>query len=334
MAPVTDPHLAVLTPYIGDAKPDHRGEIQMYCPLHHDTNRSASLNLEKGCFFCHAGCGGGSIRALVDAQEVFVPIGGRDGAKALTVDRLKTKVAEAIFMGQDRLVQDVVRWHQRLLKDKGAMQYLYELRGIEEWTVRKALLGFDGSHYKIPVFSPDRTVWNIRTYDPEPSRGRRKIWSLRGFGRARLYPAGILERAEQGDAIVFCEGEWDALLALQAGALAITRTDGAGKPWRPEWNIGFAGLRVFVCHDADSVGQEANRVVTAALAGVAAEVRECTLPYGIAQKHGRDLTDFLMDAEEPGQALTELMHNAKGAQTGDSNTRMRTSGIDSGAYAY
>lgn len=334
MAPVTDSQLAVLSPYIGDARPDHRGELQMLCPLHNDTNRSASLNLQMGAWYCHAGCGGGSVRALIDAAETFVPVGNRDAAKPLTLDSIKAKVAEAIFHGQDRLMQDTVRWHQRLLKDKERMRFLYELRGIEEWTIRKALVGFDGTHFKIPVFSPDREIWNIRTYDPNPSRGRRKIWSLRGFGRARIYPSGILERAEPGDAVVFCEGEWDALLTLQAGVLAVTRTDGAGKPWHHEWDVGFAGLRVFVCHDADNTGKQGNEIVTAALRAVAADVKVCRLPYRIVPKHGRDLTDFLMDADEPGQAITELMHNAEGVTEGDSNSRMRTSRLDRGSYAY
>lgn len=332
MAPVTDPQLAALAPYIGESKPDHRGEIQMFCPLHGDTNRSASVNLGKGCWYCHAGCGGGSIRTLCEQIEVWIPIGSRSDAKPLTLDSLKSKVVETIYHNQERLLADTVRWHDRLMEDKDQMKLLYELRGIEPWTVRRAMIGFDGSHFKIPVFSPDREIWNIRTYDPEPSQGRRKIWSLRGFGRARLYPSGVLDRLEEGDAILFCEGEWDTLLALQSGVPAVTRTDGAGKPWHGQWDVGFAGLRVFVCHDADQTGVVGNATVATALTPVAAEVRVCDLPYKIAKKHGRDLTDFLLDSEEPGQALNELMQRAKGIQ-GDSNTRMRTSRIDRSAYA-
>lgn len=334
MAPVTDPQLAELAPYIGDARADSRGELQMHCPLHYDTNRSASLNLQKGCWYCHAGCGGGSIASLLDQVEIFVPLEGRSAAKPLTVDALRSKVVETIFQGQERLRADAVRWHRRLMEDTAMLNYLYELRGIEKWTIKKALIGFDGSHFKIPVFSPDREIWNIRTYDPEPSRGRRKIWSLRGFGRARIYPAGILDRLHEGDPVLFCEGEWDTLLALQSGVHAVTRTDGAGKPWHEEWNVGFAGLRVFVCGDADVAGMQANKTIATALRAVAADVKVCELPYRIRPKHGRDLTDFLLDAEEPGQALNELMERAKGF-TGeqDSNTRVRPGRLDRSAYA-
>lgn len=337
MAPVTDPQLALLAPYIGSAKPDHRGEVAMLCPIHNDTTRSASININMGAWYCYAGCGGGSIRALIDNSENWRPIEGRSKEQSLTLDKLKSTATNVVLQSQDELMYDTIRWHRDLMCNAYAKDYLYNLRGIEEWTIRKALIGFDGSYYKIPVFSPERQIWNIRTYDPQPRRGRRKIWSLRGFGRARIYPSGILDRVDPGDAILFCEGEWDSLLALQAGVLAVTRTDGAGKPWHPEWSVGFAGLRVFVCHDADKQGAKGNEIVTAALLGVAAGVYECRLPYRILPKGGRDITDFLLDSDEPGQAITELMHNAKeikGVQQIEvPDNRMRPGGFDSGSYA-
>lgn len=333
MAPVTDQQLADLAPYIGEAKPDGRGEVSMICPIHNDTTRSASLNLNMGAWYCHAGCGGGSVRALIDMRDIWKPVEGRAKSIPLTLDGIKSAVVTAVLASQDELMQDVVGWHLRLLETPRALKYLSDLRGIEEWTIKKAMIGFDGSYFKIPVFSPDREVWNIRTYDPEPRRGRRKIWSLRGFGRARIYPAGVLERAEEGDSILFCEGEWDALLALQAGFLAVTRTDGAGKPWHREWDIGFAGLRVFVCHDRDFQGKKGDKVVTDALRGIAASVHLCELPYRMKEKGGRDITDFLMDADEPGEALGELMQQAKEIKGESSNLGVRTGRAHRSAYA-
>lgn len=335
MAPVTDQQLAVLAPYIGSAKPDDRGEVNIFCPLHNDMNRSASINLSMGAWYCHAGCGGGSIRGLLDQEDNWIPAESRTAVTdGLTLDKMKSAVKSTIFKSQDQLLEDTVRWHNRLMNDEKQLHYLYELRGIEQWTIRKGLIGFDGCYFKIPVFSPTREIWNIRSYDPTPARGRRKIWSLRGFGRARIYPAGVLERVDEGDAIIFCEGEWDTLLALQSGYHAVTRTDGAGKPWHREWDVGFAGLRIFTCGDADEKGVEFNNTIATALAEVAEEVREVVLPYRIKPDHGRDLTDFLLDAEEPGTALGELMKQSKGASGEDSNIGVRPGRFDRGAYAY
>lgn len=334
MAPVTDKQLAVLAPYIGNSKPDQRGEMEMYCPLHPDVNRSASLNLKMGAWYCHAACGGGSVRALVDQSEVFVPMSDRTAVRPMTVEGLEQRTVEGVFKTQDELMDDITRWHKRLLDEPKRRRFLYDLRGIELWTIKKAWIGFDGRYFKIPVFSPDRSVWNIRTYDPEPNRDRRKIWSLRGFGRARLYPAGILDRVGEGEPILFCEGEWDTLLALQSGHNAITRTDGAGKPWHAEWNVGFAGLRVYSCHDRDLQGRKGDKVVTGALAGVAESVYQCQLPYRMKRKHGRDISDYLLDSEEPGEAIAKLLKNAKEITNGvNSNSGMRSGRANRGGLA-
>jgi hypothetical protein len=47
------------------------------------------------------------------------------------------------------------------------------------------------------------------------------------------------------------------------------------------------------------------------LTDVAAEVRRCVLPYKVVRKHGKDLTDFLLEQDEPSLALGELMDQAK-----------------------
>lgn len=302
----TSQELAKLKPYIAGAQPDERGEVEMYCPIHNDTRRSCSLNVRKGVWYCHAGCGGGSVRHLVENEDQW-----------LRLDQRQKEFQPLASLGHSnghvdtqQLEEEVTQWHERLMGDSERLRYLYELRGILPGTARRAQLGWDGRYFKIPIRSPERVLWNVRTYDPQPRWGRRKIWSVKGMGRARIYPAGILERLDQGDGVLFCEGEWDALLALQEGMPAVTRTDGAGKPWHPEWDIGFAGLRVYVCHDADRQGQEGNRIVAAALSRVA-DVYVCRLPYAIRPKGGRDVTDLLLDAEDRDIALGELLDHAK-----------------------
>jgi hypothetical protein len=305
MEPTTQ-ELAKLEPFINGAQPDERGEVEMYCPIHNDTRRSASLNVRLGVWYCHAGCGGGSVRHLVEAEdqwlgleerhvEVKPPSGSAPSVASVDIQALEDKVQ---------------MWHEALMGDKERLRYLYELRGLHASTARKAVLGWDGRYFKIPVFSPERKLWNLRTYDPKPKWGRRKIWSERGLGRARIYPAGVLEHLDTGDSVIFCEGEWDALLSLQTGFQTVTRTDGAGKPWHPEWNVGFAGLDVYVCHDRDTQGSVGDDIVAAALSQVAT-VKVCKLPYSHRRKGGRDLTDFILDAEAPKVAMKLLLELAK-----------------------
>jgi DNA primase len=163
------------------------------------------------------------------------------------------------------------------------------------------------------VYNGERDLVNIRTYDPEAPAHRRKIWSVRGHGQDRLYPIGRLHRAvAAGSPIIVCEGEWDALLTLQAGHLAITRT-GSATSWKPEWGDLFNGLLVFVCQDCDRSGVEGAAKIGRNLSSAGAEVRYMRLPYPIKRKHGKDLTDYLLaNDHDPSRALAWLK---KGATT-------------------
>lgn len=202
-------------------------------------------------------------------------------------------------------------WHRRLRRDRSMLRWLADHRGITKHTVRKALLGYDGRHLKIPVYSPRRRLWNVRTYDPDPRGGRSKIWNTRGMGKARLYPSGVLARAKYGDAVLFCEGEFDTLLALQHGYAAVTRTDGANKPWHDRWTAHFAGLRVYMCHDKDRAGEESDLVIGDALREVA-EVWQCQLPFQYKETSGNDLTDYVLlhRPEDRDEAVGELFKEA------------------------
>lgn len=306
MAPVTGQQLAALAPYIAGARPDDRGEIEAYCPVHPDMKRSASINVERGVWYCHAGCGGGSVRALVLAEDSWVPPDGRVQEE---------KVPSVATPGEARLptMKNVLHWHHRLRREENVSRFLFEKRGIGAGAVRKAMLGWDGKTFKIPVFGPGRELWNVRNYDPNPRPGRSKIWNTRGMGEARLYPVGVVDRrASLNDAVLFCEGEWDALLALQHGYLAVTRTCGAGKPWNDDWTAYFAGLRVFMAQDKDKAGDEDKVIIADALDDVA-DLYACDLPFEWRERNGRDLTDYMLQQlpEDRDLALGNLLNRAK-----------------------
>ena len=303
--PVTSEQRAALEPYIAGATADHRGEIEAYCPVHPDMKRSASINLEKGLWYCHAGCGGGAIRQLVLGSDSFVPPEGR-------VKDMPAPSAGANKGGKLPTMKEVLHWHHRLRREDRVSRYLYETRGIDAGAIRKAMLGWDGKTFKIPVFGPKREILNVRNYDPNPRPGRSKIWNTRGMGEARIYPVGVVDRrASLNDAVLFCEGEWDTLLVLQHGYLAVTRTCGAGKPWNDDWTPWFAGLRVFLAQDHDKAGDEDKVIVADALADVS-DLYTCHFPFEWKERNGKDMTDYLLGCppEERDLALGNLLNRA------------------------
>jgi hypothetical protein len=304
---VTKEQLGKLRPFLGGAKPDpDTGEVDMFCPLHNDGKRSCSLNVERGVWFCHAGCGGGRVQQLIDAEDTWISPEGRvsNGSPS---GRSNGTVEETITMGH------VEGWHRALLDNKQLRDDLFDARGIDITTIEKHKLGYDLSRkaYTIPVFGKGQKIYNVRRYDIAPSGGRRKIWSVKGMGAPRLYTEADARALRPGDSVIICEGEWDKLLTEQNGFKAITRT-GAAKVWKENWSRYFRGCVVYLCHDCDVTGMEGNRIVYEALREIADEIRFLRLPYPIVEKHGKDLTDFWLDNEDHGSAeLMALMDDAQ-----------------------
>jgi hypothetical protein len=91
----------------------------------------------------------------------------------------------------------------------------------------------------------------------------------------------------QNSFVLICEGEHDALMAIQNGYRAVTNTSGAGC-WKSEWNDWFAGLMcdIVVIYDPDTAGQRGAEKVCRELAPLARTLRSVVLPDGM------DITDY------------------------------------------
>jgi 5S rRNA maturation endonuclease (ribonuclease M5) len=284
MPRVSDRHLRQLRPYLVGEAAKSNGEWDMFCPLHEDTKRSASLNVLTGEWYCFAGCGGGGIIDLIRARSRWVTP-GEAAQNGSAVSRSSSDAPqEVITEGK------IKGWHSALLSEDAILDYLITERGIHTKTVVDFELGWDADKnvYTIPVRGPEGEVWNVRRYKPHAT-GRTKIWSVRGMRVCELYPIDQLS----SERIIITEGEWDTLLTIQHGYAAITRTAGAST-WQGRWNESFKGKTVYLAQDCDREGQTANRRIARALHKVA-DVRVLQLPYEITPKHGKDLGDFWME---------------------------------------
>lgn len=292
MAAIKKQHLKLLEPYFAGEVPSIRGEdrheeLDMFCPMHPDKKRSATLDLTKGLWWCGAGCGGGTVRALVAQKDEWVkppapgniaPSKRRNGSNGHHPER----ITEGTVKG----------WVSSLLSDEGRLEELISRRGVEEEIIEAYDIGWDGSQsaYTIPIRDEAGQIVNVRRYQFDPPGDRRKIWSVNGMGSpARLYPIDIL--LDDPDEIVVCEGEWDALLTIQNGYMAVTRTASAAS-WNSAWGPLFKDRVVYLVHDMDAAGQTANKKVERLLRPVAKQVKIIHLPYPVTKKHGKDLSDY------------------------------------------
>jgi hypothetical protein len=262
----------------------------MHCPLHDDSERSSGINLDAGVWYCQKCEEGGPVESLIARKDEWRPPPEHGG-------RSKTKVGIKRQPKEDITDASVAGWSAALWARDDAMEGLMLARGLTEETIREFELGWDKdrSCYAIPVRDAEGELVNIRRYTLNPGPGRRKIWSVTGKGKPVLYPMSVFDNDPAS--IVICEGEFDALLSIQNGQPAVTRTASAGT-WKKEWGELFAGRQVYVCHDMDASGQAANRKVARALERVAKDVRVVDLPFKIRPKHGKDLTDFWLDNDK------------------------------------
>jgi hypothetical protein len=283
MPAVRSAHLKALEPYFSGELPRDNGEIDIFCPLHEDTKRSASMNVKTGEWYCFAGCGGGEVSDLIRQKSDWVSPstaasnghGGRHQEPAETI-------TNAMISGWASALQANV---------DDALDYMAGYRGLQPEILKRYDIGWDvdRSVYTIPVYDADDDLVVLRRYNPRPKGDRRKMWGVRGMNSPHLFPLDQLS----GDPIIICGGEWDALTTIQAGFPTITRT-AAERVWNNEWSKLFAGKKVYLCHDADSTGRQANRRVARALDKIC-DVHVINLPYKVEKKHGKDLSDFFMD---------------------------------------
>lgn len=302
--PVSKRIIETLTPFLEGSGPNEIGEWGMRCPLHDDTRRSASLNVESGLWYCNACDIGGKATTL--ARQV------REGINDINKESNRKSEdkseSQRPFPYNDNHVRT---WQAALHSDSALLDEFCSRRGLSTETVVEYEIGWDSknSAYTIPIRDQQGELVNIRWYQLDPPDDRRKIWGVTGFNTPTLYPIDHL--SEAADEIIICEGELDALATWQQGFTTITRT-GACKVWKPEWNNQFRGMVVYVCQDTDTDGQIGSRKVANSLRKVAKAVYEIVLPYEITEKHGKDLTDFWNEGHSPDdlRALMEVARQA------------------------
>lgn len=303
-------------------------ERKAFCPFHDDHNPSLSVNVESGLYYCHAcGAAGDGFHlvmkwhgvsmgtALKEVARWAGTIQSSNGAAPPSVDPMELQRQSDILLrtysppARETVLADELReiepqiveaYHSNLLANVDRLMYLTHQRGLNQEMIVGYRIGWDGERYTIPIPDVHGTCRNIRRYMPNPPAGVPKMLNFReGYGLARMFP-NRLERGEDGDDILLCEGEWDTLLTRQYGFAAVTGTGGVNR-WRDEWTALFTNKDVVICFDSDqrrddepahvTKGRENAQKVAAILYPVARTVKVIDL-YPDTNAGG-DLTDFL-----------------------------------------
>lgn len=241
-------------------------EVKLKCRFHDDQTPSLSVNLEKGTWFCHAGCGGGGLKQFEQKLN-----GG-------TLEEAFHRVLEVVNAGHLFESQ----------KSKPEAIYTYcDAQGREI---------FQKLRYEGKRFSQRRRLSDGR-YEFKLGDIKKPLYRLPEVITANV--AIICEGEKDADRIASLNlSEKDQTTRVAA----TTNFDGAGK-WRDEYSPSFANKRAVILADNDQPGRDHAEKVAASVSKFAAGVRIVHLP-GLAE-HG-DVSDWLDAGNTDEQLIAEI----------------------------
>lgn len=276
----------------------HGNEVKSQCPfteLHlagQDRNPSFTVNLESGVYFCNA-CGSkGNMHTFycatrhVDKQEGWFALGDALGLERPTDIDSRPMIDPALPS----------KYHQALMRSTGVIRdVLRDKRGLTDETLNKFMIGWDGERITIPIYDENYELVNLRRYKWNSYEDSTKMINYEdqfgnAYGENRVY--GIEHLIDDRcKAIVWCEGEWDRLVAEQLGIPACTMTAGANN-FRIEWlKLLKRKKRIYICYDNDAAGKRATEFLVEQLRGTT-EVYVVNWPAEWREKG--DITDYIV----------------------------------------
>lgn len=290
-------------------------EVKAECPfkdLHEsqtDVNPSLTVNLSKGVYYCNTCHSKGNVQTMYKAlydkttAQAWYDLG--DGLKIPRPDSARP-TRPAIETGL------VSQYHNALMNLTGPIrQMLRERRGLNDDTLRRFQLGWDGERITIPIYDEYNTLVNFRRYKWNSDNDQWKVLNYTDelnntYGEVRIF--GIDRLIDDSvDYLVWSEGEMDEIISEQHGFPTACATSGAGT-WKPAWGKLFRNKkRVYLCNDNDEAGRRANKKLCEKLYRIV-DVYIVNWPEDFPVKG--DITDFYVKCKQTAEDFQKLLDTA------------------------
>lgn len=276
------------------------------CPKCGGTDRFRMIDQEAGavrCNHCLTNCGdlfsavqwsqGCSFPEALEKIAVYVGVGPKKKGESDPTEKLAFLPWEE-QIGRQWCVSKKPVTHEALLAAH-ARQATYRKHHsvivLPVWPATfepKGAVGYAMVHATggtLPKFGPDgQVILQIKT---KVAEGSKAGW------------IGPIEKLAAAKVVWKVEGISDLLsllsLALPADHCVLTNPFGTMETPRPELVRMLAGKEVRIIHDADKPGEEGRSRWLEAIRAVASGIRNVRLKYEIAETHGKDIRDWLLE---------------------------------------
>ena len=192
------------------------------------------------------------------------------------------------------LTKELVSRYNRILNDSpDVVTELERKRGWTQDTVNRLGIGYDGSHFWLPIYDTGGRLVNARLYDPF-KRSRVKSFhytNAEGLRRTAVWVPNGVESLKDHKTIWLFEGEPDVILASQLGFPAAVITGGSGT-WDDEIVQVVGDRRVVLCYDMDTAGMKGARSIKARLESH--DIEALHLKFSLSRSEYNDFTDAIM----------------------------------------
>ena len=276
------------------------------CPAHDDNDPSLGVTQKNGkvLLFCSAGC---------TTKDVLASIGmTMANLNGLSKDPKLTAPKPPQALPSD---DSVDTWATALQRLKTRRAYWTDERGISARTLMRYEIGWDASARKagypsgaftFPYRDEDGKLLNLKKRWERSGKHEKTFQLINGHSTNVLWPADQLQKSW----VVLCEGESDALRAIEEGLPAVTFITGAGGAEKAVRSCAplLQGMHVVIAFDADTPGRKSARAIAEVLVRYAESVRIFD-PFP-KRSDGSDLSDWFdtqgHDAEEFRDQLGDL----------------------------
>lgn len=225
--------------------PSDKDEFNIECPFHEDMSPSLSINIEKGMWICHVGCGQGSIKYFL-SKYLGIPWETMDGYLLNKAFDFDLNIFDSESQEEEDLEEVDFPFQQGYVPS-----WIFD-REFSKSTLNKWGCGIDHENSLIiPIHTQDRLVgWISRRQYMSPkylySKGLRKSRVL--FG---------INHVEPQDFICVTEGSLDTMWLDQCGYTSVALLGANMSRQQEDLLLGLPTKEIVLCLDNDQAGRDA-----------------------------------------------------------------------------